>query len=193
VPGLTERLRAGIDAADIGCGSGHAINLLATAFPLSRFTGYDFSDEAIEAARSEATRLGLSNARFEVRDVASLGETGRFDLVTAFDSVHDQAHPGEVLANIADALRPGGEFLMVDIKASSKVEENVEVPWGTMLYTISAMHCMSVSLGLGGDGLGTAWGRQLAVSMLEAAGFTEVDVKEIESDPFNYYYVARKA
>lgn len=193
VPGLTERLQEGIDVADIGCGSGHAISVLAAAFPASRFTGFDFSEEAIEAGRSEASRLGLTNARFEVRDVASLGEHGQFDLLTAFDSIHDQAHPGVVLANIARALRPGGLFLMVDIKASSKVEENIEVPWGTMLYTISAMHCMSVSLGLGGDGLGTVWGRQLAVSMLEDAGFTDVDLKEIESDPFNYYFVARRA
>jgi hypothetical protein len=54
------------------------------------------------------------------------------------------------------------------------------------------MHCMSVSLGLDGAGLGTCWGRQLATSMLADAGFGDVTVSEIESDPFNNYYVARK-
>ena len=51
------------------------------------------------------------------------------------------------------------------------------------------MHCMSVSLGLDGAGLGTVWGRQLATSMLADAGFGDVQVREVESDPLNYYYV----
>ena len=97
-----------------------------------------------------------------------------------------------MLDNIYRALRPGGVFLMVDIKASSQLEDNVGVPLATYLYTVSTMHCMSVSLGLDGDGLGTCWGRQLATSMLADAGFGDVQVREIESDPFNYYYVARK-
>jgi hypothetical protein len=81
---------------------------------------------------------------------------------------------------------------MVDIKASSRVEDNVGVPFAAYLYTVSTMHCMSVSLGLDGDGLGTVWGRQLATSMLADAGFEDVAVREIESDPINLYYVARK-
>ena len=97
-----------------------------------------------------------------------------------------------MLQNIDRALRPGGVFLMVDIKASSKLEDNVGVPFASYLYTVSTMHCMSVSLGLDGDGLGTVWGQQLATSMLADAGFVDVQVREIESDPINYYYVARK-
>ena len=54
------------------------------------------------------------------------------------------------------------------------------------------MHCMTVSLGLDGDGLGTVWGRQLATSMLHEAGFTDIQVNELEDDPFNDYYVCRK-
>jgi hypothetical protein len=97
-----------------------------------------------------------------------------------------------VLANIYRALRPGGVFLMVDIKASSRVEDNIGVPFAPYIYTASTMHCMTVSLGLDGDGLGTAWGPQLATSMLADAGFGDVQVREIESDPINFYYVARK-
>ena len=81
---------------------------------------------------------------------------------------------------------------MVDIKASSNVEDNAGVPLATYLYTVSTMHCMCVSLGLDGAGLGTVWGRQLAESMRADAGFGHVTVSEIESDPFNNYYVARK-
>ena len=193
VEGLTGRLRAGIDVADVGCGQGHAINVLATAFPASRFTGFDFSTEALERGRSEAQRLGLQNATFEARDVATLPHKEAFDLITAFDSIHDQAHPGVVLANIFEALRRDGIFLMQDIKASSKLEENIAIPWAGFLYAASTLHCMSVSLGQGGEGLGTVWGEQLALSMLDAAGFKSVEVTGVDDDPFNTCYIARKA
>jgi 2-polyprenyl-3-methyl-5-hydroxy-6-metoxy-1,4-benzoquinol methylase len=193
VPGLHERLAAGATLADVGCGSGHAVNLLARAYPQSRFVGYDLGAEAIEAARAEAAAWGLGNARFEVRDVAELGETSAYDVVTAFDAIHDQAFPDRVLAAIAAALRPGGIFLMVDIKAESRVEDNLTLPWATYLYTLSLMHCMTVSLAQGGAGLGTVWGRQTAVRMLEEAGLVDVQVHEIRTDPFNYFYVARRA
>lgn len=192
VTGLPERLSSGIEVADIGCGSGHAVNLMARSFPASRFTGIDFSAEGVATANEEARRLGAANASFLARDVAELELIDSFDLITAFDSIHDQAHPARVLANIHRALKPGGTLLMVDIKGSSQLEDNVGEPMAPYKYTVSTMHCMSVSLGLDGSGLGTVWGRQLATSMLADAGFSEVDVREIESDPINFYYVARK-
>jgi 2-polyprenyl-3-methyl-5-hydroxy-6-metoxy-1,4-benzoquinol methylase len=190
--GLRERLRAGADVADIGCGSGHAVNVMAKAFPASRFTGIDFSDEGLGVGRAEAARMGLDNAAFVAEDVAGLDAAGRYDVITVFDAIHDQAQPARVLENIHRMLRPGGVLLMVDIKASTQLEDNVGVPLATYLYTVSTMHCMSVSLGLDGAGLGTCWGRQLATSMLADAGFADVTVREIDSDPFNNYYIARK-
>ncbi|TCO40197.1 methyltransferase family protein [Kribbella antiqua] len=190
VPGLPSRLSAGIDVADIGCGSGHAINLIAATYPRSRCVGYDFSAEGIAAARAEAASLG--NAEFFVRDAAELEEYERFDLVTAFDAIHDQAHPAQVLAGIAASLRPGGVFLMVDIQASSNLEDNLDNPFATFLYGVSTMHCMTVSLSLGGDGLGTVWGEQKARQMLADAGFSSVEVTHVEADAFNAYYIARK-
>lgn len=190
--GCVERLRGGIDVADVGCGAGHAVNLMAAAFPASRFTGYDFSEEAVLAGRAEARRRGLVNARFEILDAAALDVVEGFDLITVFDAIHDQARPAQVLQNIHEALRPDGTFLMVDIKASSNLADNVELPWGTFLYAISTFHCMSVSLAQDGEGLGTVWGVQLAESMVRAAGFGTVEVKELEEDPFNAYFVAMK-
>lgn len=190
VPGLPERLRDGLDVADVGCGSGHAINLIAQAFPRSRCLGYDFSAEAIGAGREEASGLGLSNAEFIVQDVATLRENNRYDLITAFDAIHDQAHPAEVLSAITAALRPGGVFLMVDIQASSNLEDNIEHPFAPFLYTVSTMHCMTVSLSLDGDGLGTMWGEQKALQLLTEAGFTSVQATHIEADAFNTYYIA---
>lgn len=190
--GCIDRLRTGIDVADIACGSGHAVNLMAQAFPASNFTGYDFFEEGLIAGRSEAARLGLDNARFETRDAATLDLRDGFDLITVFDAIHDQAHPATVLRNIHEALRPGGTFLMVDIKASSRLEENIGLPWATFLYAASTTHCMSVSLSQGGDGLGTVWGVELAESMVRDAGFGQVEVKDLEEDPFNAYFVATK-
>ncbi|MGZ5397233.1 MAG: class I SAM-dependent methyltransferase [Mycobacterium sp.] len=190
--GLPELLGAGAEVADFGCGSGHAVNVMAQAFPVSRFTGIDFSDEGLGVGRAEAARSGLENASFVARDVAQFDAVDAYDVITAFDAIHDQAHPARVLENIYRALRPGGVFLMVDVKASSNLEDNVGVPFAPYIYTVSTMHCMSVSLGLDGDGLGTAWGKQLATSMLADAGFVDVQVRELESDPINNYYIARK-
>jgi ubiquinone/menaquinone biosynthesis C-methylase UbiE len=192
VPGLIERLKSGIDVLDVGSGSGHAINVMAGAYPSSRFTGYDFSEEGTAAGQAEAKSLGLDNARFVVQDVAKIDDEAAFDLITAFDAIHDQAQPAEVLANIARALRPDGTFLMVDIDASSDLAENLEHPLAPFLYSISTLHCMTVSLALGGAGLGTVWGEQVARQMLADAGFTSVDKKSVEGDILNAYYIARK-
>jgi SAM-dependent methyltransferase len=192
VPGLIERLQSGIDVADIGCGQGHAINLMAGAFPNSRFVGYDFSEEGVAAGRAEASEWGLSNAAFEVQDAALLDKPQSFDFITAFDAIHDQAQPRRVLANIAKALRPDGTFLMVDVAADSEVQNNVNHPLGPMLYSVSTLHCMTVSLALGGEGLGTVWGRQNAQELLAEAGFTHVDIKNVKGDIFNDYYICRR-
>ncbi|MGP0221659.1 class I SAM-dependent methyltransferase [Paenarthrobacter sp. NCHU4564] len=188
--GREAALRTGISVADIGCGEGHAMNLLAAAFPLSSFTGFDFSHAALEAAAAEATTLGLTNVRFEYCDVARLGRDQEFDLITAFDAIHDQAQPGTVLQQVRAALKPGGTFLMVDINASSNLEENTSLPWATFLYAVSTFHCMAVSLGQGGVGLGTVWGRELAATMLAEAGFANVAAMYLDEDPFNVYFIA---
>lgn len=192
VPGLVGRLRQGIDAADVGCGSGHAVNLMAAAFPRSRFTGFDFSDAGIAAARLEAERGSITNACFEQRDAAHLGEVARFDFITTFDAVHDQARPDLVLASIARALRPGGVYLCVEPAGSSSLADNLDHPLGPYLYTMSCMHCMTVSLAEGGMGLGTLWGEQTAQKMLNEAGFTSVDIAHLSGDDFNCYIIATK-
>ena len=149
-------------------------------------------DPPVFAVDEDDIPEGIDLVDSYVLDVATLDEPESCDLVTAFDAIHDQAHPAQVLAAVARALRSDGVFLMVDIKASSNVADNLDLPWAPFLYTVSTLHCMTVSLGLGGDGLGTTRGHQLATSMLRDAGFSQVEVREIEDDPLNSYYMCRK-
>lgn len=187
---VQERLRSGIDVADIGTGSGHAANLLARAFPNSRFRGFDLSTEGPALGRAEAKAMGLDNITFETRDIVAL--EGQFDLITAFDVIHDLARPREVLRRVAQAVRPNGIFLMVDIAASSRLEENIDHPLGPALFTFSTMHCMTVSLAQNGEGLGTVWGEQKAIELLREAGFNEVNVSRLDGDVLHNFYFARK-
>jgi 2-polyprenyl-3-methyl-5-hydroxy-6-metoxy-1,4-benzoquinol methylase len=195
VPGLVERLESGIRVLDVGCGRGRALLHLAARFPASEFHGLDLSEEAIRWARAEAGRRGLGNVWFEARDASTFdhsAEPEAFDLVTTFDAVHDQARPRAVLRGIARTLRPDGVYLMQDIHAHSRVHPNASHPLGPFLYTISCMHCMTVSLAQGGEGLGAMWGREKATELLREAGFREVTIHRLEHDVQNDYYVARK-
>lgn len=191
VPGLTEQLEAGIRVADFGCGSGRALNMLAERFPKSTFIGYDLCAEPIGLAWREATKKGLTNVYFEARDLTNFIAPEPFDLITAFDAIHDQARPDAVLRNIFASLRPDGLFFMQDIDASSEVANNLDHPLGPLLYTVSTMHCMSVSLGQGGRGLGAMWGREQALTMLRACGFQSITLQRLEHDIQNCYYICR--
>jgi 2-polyprenyl-3-methyl-5-hydroxy-6-metoxy-1,4-benzoquinol methylase len=191
IAGLVDRLEAGIDVLDVGCGEGVAIQMMAQRFPRSRFVGIDLATDAIQSAQAQTHRAGLTNARFLVQDAASFAAPSAFDFVTAFDAIHDQAAPRRVLRGIREALRPGGVFLMVDIAVSSHLERNLDNPLAPFLFTVSTMHCTTVSLAQGGEGLGACWGEEKARELLAEAGFTSAEVSRIEGDPFNAYYVCR--
>jgi SAM-dependent methyltransferase len=191
VPGLVDRLEAGIDVLDMGCGEGVAIRMMAQRFPRSRFVGVDIAPEAIASARAEAAAARLTNARFVAQDAATFSAPAAFDFITAFDAIHDQAAPRRVLRTIREALRPDAVFLMVDIAASSHLERNLENPLAPFLFTVSTMHCMTVSLAQGGEGLGACWGEEKARELLQEAGFSRVEVSRVEGDPLNAYYVCR--
>ena len=190
VPGLDEALRDGIRVLDIGCGTGHAINVLAREFPRSTFVGYDIAEDGIGRARAEATQLGLKNTAFEVVDVTSFSTEQKFDLITAFDAIHDQKAPAAVLRSVCRALAAGGSFMMVEFKFSSRLEDNVSNPFAPLYYGISLMHCMPVSLAIDGEGLGTVWGEQVARQYLTDAGFGDVAVFD-SPRPQNCIFVAR--
>lgn len=190
VPELPARLQLGIDVMDVGCGRGRALVALASAYPNSCFLGIDISDDAIAVARVRAEALRLRNIRFDVVDAARMPD-GRFELVTAFDAIHDQAEPDLVLSRIRALLPQDGVFLMQEMATSSHLEGNRDHPLGAFLYTLSFAHCMTVSLARGGAGLGTCWGHERATEMLREAGFQEIERHRLEHDPLNEFYVVR--
>ena len=136
VPGLADRLAAGIRVLDAGCGRGSVINRLAELYPRSRFVGMDLSTDAIAFARGEAAKKGLSNAEFVPVDLSTFDETAEpasFDVITTFDAIHDQAKPLSVLQGIHRALKADGVYLMQDISGTSHVDRDIEHPIGTFL------------------------------------------------------------
>jgi SAM-dependent methyltransferase len=176
-PELPGRLEQGIRVLDAGCGRGRALVQMAERYPASQFVGYDLSAAAVDYGASLAAGKGLDNLRFEARDLSDFdqsAEPAAFDLVTTFDAVHDQARPLALLQGIRRTLRPNGVYLAQDIHASSHHHLDRDHPMGAILYAVSTMHCMTVSLAQGGDGLGTMWGRE-----------------ELEHDFMNDFYVAR--
>jgi SAM-dependent methyltransferase len=195
VPGLAGRLAGGIRVLDAGCGSGRALLRLAQLFPASTFVGYDLSREAVAAGRRQAEAGGLGNVAFAARDLSDFDTTAEpeaFDLVTTFDAVHDQARPLALLRGIHRSLRRDGVYLMQDIRAATNVRGNVGHPFGTFLYTVSTMHCMTVSLAQGGEGLGAMWGEEKTREYLATAGFGAVETHAFDHDPLNNWYVVRK-
>lgn len=195
IPGLKDKLRDGINVLDLGCGRGKALLKMSELYPNSSFTGFDLSEDAIEWANKKAKKRDLDNVKFEVRDAGDFditAEPENYDFVTTFDAIHDQAKPLAVLKGIYRTLKPNGVYLMQDIHSSSHVHKNLDHPMGPMLYTISCMHCMPVSLAQGGDGLGTMWGREKAGELLREAGFENIEIYRLDHDIQNDYYTIYK-
>ena len=191
IPEVQNALQSGIKVLDVGCGDGHVLRLLAKAFPNSHFVGFDLVQTAIDNARQKARDARLNNIEFQAIDILNIDKTLQFNFICAFDAIHDLAKPSEVLTAIKQLLTPNGAFMMVDLAASSHLENNMNHPLGPWLYTSSCMHCVSVSMHQGGEGLGAMWGQEKALELLNASGFEHVTIKRINDDPFNNYYIAK--
>jgi SAM-dependent methyltransferase len=190
VPGLTDRLASGARILELGCGRGQASRLMAAAFPDAEVVGLDLSEEAVADARAAAARDDLHNVRF-VTGSAAHPPAGPWDVVCAFDVIHDLAHPHDTLRAVREVLAPDGMFLMIDSGAPPTLEEQAKLPWAPMMYGVSLAHCMTVSLAQQGEGLGAMWGRDAALAALADAGLGEVESYELKGDPMDLLYVAR--
>lgn len=195
VPGLKESLEEGISALDLGCGRGLTFIRLAELFPRSRFRGMDLSEEAIDWAQKEVARRGLKNVDFVAADLSDFDEWAEpesVDFIATFDAVHDQAQPLNLLRGIYRALKADGVYLMQDISGTSHLHQDRAHPLGTLLYTVSCMHCMTVSLAQNGEGLGAMWGEEKTREYLSKAGFRSIETHKIDHDITNNWYVIRK-
>jgi ubiquinone/menaquinone biosynthesis C-methylase UbiE len=195
VPGLTERLAKGIRVLDAGCGRGRILMRLARLYPRSRFFGMDLSPEATGYARDKAAKERLENVEFIAADLSAFdtaAEPEAFDFVTTFDAIHDQAKPLNVLKGIYRTLKSDGVYLMQDISGTSHIHKDVEHPIGTFLYTVSCMHCMTVSLAQGGEGLGAMWGEEKTREYLQKASFRSITTHRLAHDIQNNWYVVTK-
>jgi 2-polyprenyl-3-methyl-5-hydroxy-6-metoxy-1,4-benzoquinol methylase len=193
VPGVEAALRAGVEAADVGCGAGVALLELAKAFPASRFHGYEISRHALERAERNRAAAGVSNASFHDASRDPLPGDARFAFVTTFDCLHDMADPAAVIRAIRRAIRPDGTWLIADIKCYPSFEENVaRNPMAAMMYGTSVLTCMSSALSEpGGLGLGTlGFHEPLAREMTREAGFTRFEPLDL-GHPVNAFYVVR--
>ncbi|HYP30171.1 MAG TPA: class I SAM-dependent methyltransferase [Blastocatellia bacterium] len=190
LPGVKEKLERGARAADIGCGGGRALIKMAREFPASTFVGYDIFKPALDRAVVNARQAGVADrVSFEQVDAAE-GLPEQFDLITTFDVIHDIANPLQVLREIRKALRPDGTFLMLEIRCSDRIEENLG-PAATMLYGTSVLYCTPTSIANGGEGLGTMGMPESKIRDLCAkAGFSNVRQLPIEN-PFNSVYEIR--
>lgn len=174
MPDVVAMLERGVDVADIGCGRGTALTLMAEAYPQSRFVGYDAFPPQVEGANETAAAAGLADKlRFEVLD-ASAEIPADFDVIFTFDVIHDMAKPREALANIRRHLKPGGIYVLQEITAADARHEN-RGPEATMKYGMSLTYCMTTSLANHGEGLGTLGMPEKVVRELCAeAGFGAV-------------------
>jgi 2-polyprenyl-3-methyl-5-hydroxy-6-metoxy-1,4-benzoquinol methylase len=166
---------------------------LAEWYPRSSFVGIDLSADAVAHAREAAA--GVANVEYRAQDLSDFdvrAEPAAFDFITTFDAVHDQARPFNLLKGIHRALAATGVYLMQDISGSGHVHEDVDHPLGPLLYTVSCMHCMTVSLAQGGEGLGAMWGEEKATEYLRQAGFTSIETHRLDHDIMNNWYVVRK-
>ncbi len=171
LPEVVAKLERGGAALDVGCGSGLAAIKIAQAYPQARVFGFDRHAGSIERARANARAVGLGETRirFDVADCNQLPHS-TFDFVTTFEVVHDAVDPLALMTSIRNALRPGGTYMMAEVNASSRVEDNIS-PMGRMLYSASTLYCMTTSLAEGGAGLGAAMGEAKAHELAGTAGF----------------------
>jgi 2-polyprenyl-3-methyl-5-hydroxy-6-metoxy-1,4-benzoquinol methylase len=188
MPQVKAALEAGGKAADVGCGSGRAAIAISQGFPKAQVFGFDYHDGSLQRARANATKAGVS-VTYQLLDASQLPQA-KFDFISTFDVVHDAVDPVGLMRAIRLALTPGGTYLMLEMNASPRLEEN-KTPLGRMLYAVSTLYCMTTSLAHNGAGIGACMGEPKARELAAEAGFTQFRKLPIE-DPFSFLYEIRQ-
>jgi SAM-dependent methyltransferase len=193
--GVVAKLEQGATVADVGCGHGASTILMAAAYPASTFTGFDYHDASIEAARKEASAAGVADrARFEVAAAKEItrppSDERGYDLICYFDCLHDMGDPVGALAHAHEVLADDGTILLVEPFAGDSVDENLN-PVGRVFYAASSLICTPASQS---QEVGRALGAQAGEAQLRAvaieAGFTRI--RRAAETPFNLVLELRK-
>jgi SAM-dependent methyltransferase len=189
VPGLVERLEAGIDVLDVGCGRGQSTVRMAQVWPQSRVVGVDYHGDSIAGAIKLARDQGVNNVEF-IQAPAHLIDRGRsYQLVCSFDCIHDMVDPVATLQAIREVLAGDGVYLWSEPNASHLAHENRN-PFGRLFHAVSPLHCLTVSLAHDGAGLGTVIGEEGARALATEAGFGSFERLPI-SNPVNQFFCLR--
>ena len=189
LPDVQAKLTSGVPVriAEIGCGEGLASITIARAYPNVEVVGYDLDEASIAAAREASAAAGLGErVRFELRDAGDPAITGDFDLVLAVEMVHDVPDPVAVLRSMRHLAGANGAVLVAD----ERTEPAFTVPTSEMerfLYAFSTLHCLAVSLQDAGAGTGTVIRADTLRKYATAAGFSSVEVLDVEHPQFVLY------
>jgi ubiquinone/menaquinone biosynthesis C-methylase UbiE len=171
MPAVAERLRDGGTALDLGCGGGVASIAIAKAYPRAQIFGFDVFAPAVERARANASKEGVSShVQFDVYDGVSL-PSNRFDLITLFWSLHHVVDPVKLLTSVRGALTRGGTFLVLEANVAEKLEDNINT-WGNWLYGASMFDCAVTSAAEGGPAYGALMKVSEVRQLARKAGFT---------------------
>ena len=188
LPDIDAALRAGARVADVGCGFGWSSIGIARGYPAARVDGFDIDDPSVEQARRNAEDAGVgARVTFESTDVGTLDLAGRYDVVTAFECIHDMPDPVAVLAEMRRLVRPGGIVLVVD----ERVAEGFTAPGDLverLMYGYSITCCLPDGLSARPSvGTGTVMRPATLEGYARKAGFTGLDVLPVEHDFFRFY------
>jgi ubiquinone/menaquinone biosynthesis C-methylase UbiE len=188
--GVVDKLTKGAIVADIGCGHGHSTALMAKAFPISRFFGFDVHDGSIAVARKVAQEAGVADrVSFEIAKADAYPAHG-YDLICFFDSLHDMGHPADAAAHAATSLKKDGTVMLIEPFASDKVEENIN-PVGRLFYAASTTMCCAHAISENGTHvLGAQAGPKQLGGLLRQAGFDSV--RTAMQTPFNMVIEAKR-
>jgi 2-polyprenyl-3-methyl-5-hydroxy-6-metoxy-1,4-benzoquinol methylase len=192
-PGLVARLRRGASVLEVGCGDGHVTNLMARAFPRSRFVGVDAEALPLRWARAEARTHRLTNVRFVRQALDRIPTRPARDVVFALDMIHDLSDPVGGVTRLVECLHPGGWLFAVEPKVTGPLEANRGNTGAAYLYGISTLYCTMVARSAGGEALGAAWGPDRALALLRHCGLTRVRCQEAPANSLSMVVTGRAA
>jgi SAM-dependent methyltransferase len=187
--GVEAQLKAGAKVADVGCGHGHSTLIMAKAYPKSRFWGFDYHAESIQAAQDRAQQDGLGDrVTFQVASAKGYPKES-FDLICFFDCLHDMGDPVGAAKHAAQSLAPGGTVMLVEPFANDRVEDNLNTV-GRLYYAASITVCCAHSLSEEvGVALGAQAGEERLAQIFREAGFKTF--RRVSETPFNLILEAR--